>query len=65
MGVSTTSGPGEAGLTGVDTEVSAVLVCFACTLCLGLEVQSKVSGQVTFVGQKMPRFPATPARFAQ
>ena len=24
--------PGEAGLTGVDTEVSAVLVCFACTL---------------------------------
>jgi hypothetical protein len=30
---------------------------------LGLEVQSKVSGQVTFVGQKI-RFPAAPTRFA-
>jgi Glucokinase len=39
-----------------------------CLFCmhalLGLEVQSKVSGQVTFVGQKMPLFPATPVRFA-
>jgi hypothetical protein len=39
-GVSTTSGPSRAGLTGVDADVSAVL-SFCMHALLGLEVQSK------------------------
>jgi hypothetical protein len=51
MGASTTSGPGTAG------------VYSGCTLLPGLEVQSKSSGKVTFIGRKNALF-AQPARFA-